>query len=95
MVTWLTGLGHEKLNVEMQRTYGNRMVVLKIPKSGGVRTLFCNSPFPMRLRCSLGVIQVVELDTAYRERVHQYQLHTYFYGHVLEPPAGNKFESIF
>ncbi|KAI0063438.1 Clp1-domain-containing protein [Artomyces pyxidatus] len=29
-------LGHEKLNVEMQRTYGNRMTVVKIPKSGGV-----------------------------------------------------------
>ncbi|KAH9930627.1 uncharacterized protein B0H18DRAFT_992607 [Fomitopsis serialis] len=28
-------VGHEKLNVEMQRTYGNRMAVLKIPKSGG------------------------------------------------------------
>jgi len=29
-------VGHEKLNVEMQRTYGNRMTVVKIPKSGGV-----------------------------------------------------------
>ncbi|KAI0748375.1 Pre-mRNA cleavage complex II protein Clp1-domain-containing protein [Daedaleopsis nitida] len=29
-------VGHEKLNMEMQRTYGNRMIVLKIPKSGGV-----------------------------------------------------------
>ena len=29
-------VGHEKLNVEMQRTYGNRMAVVKIPKSGGV-----------------------------------------------------------
>ncbi|KAI0031721.1 Clp1-domain-containing protein [Vararia minispora EC-137] len=29
-------VGHEKLNVEMQRTYGNRMSVVKIPKSGGV-----------------------------------------------------------
>ena len=33
-------------------------------------------------------MQVVELDAAYRERVHQYQLHTYFYGHVLQPPPG-------
>ena len=32
-------VGHEKLNVEMQRTYGNRMTVVKIPKSGGVRIL--------------------------------------------------------
>ncbi|TBU35506.1 hypothetical protein BD311DRAFT_772602 [Dichomitus squalens] len=59
-------VGHEKLNVEMQRTYGNRMAVLKIAKSGGV----------------------VELDAAYRERVHKYQLHTYFYGHVMQPPPG-------
>ncbi|PIL24408.1 hypothetical protein GSI_14162 [Ganoderma sinense ZZ0214-1] len=59
-------VGHEKLNVEMQRTYGNRMAVLKIAKSGGV----------------------VELDAAYRERIHKYQLHTYFYGHVIEPPVG-------
>ncbi|VDB82835.1 unnamed protein product [Peniophora sp. CBMAI 1063] len=29
-------VGHEKLNVEMQRTFGNRMHVVKIPKSGGV-----------------------------------------------------------
>ncbi|KAI0006202.1 Pre-mRNA cleavage complex II protein Clp1-domain-containing protein [Russula compacta] len=28
-------VGHEKLNVEMQRTYGNRITVVKIPKSGG------------------------------------------------------------
>jgi len=31
-------VGHEKLNAEMQRTYGNRMTVVKIPKSGGVCT---------------------------------------------------------
>jgi polyribonucleotide 5'-hydroxyl-kinase len=38
-------VGHEKLNVEMQRLYGNRIVVAKIPKSGGVRTLrFLVSP---------------------------------------------------
>ncbi|KAI0797538.1 hypothetical protein C8Q75DRAFT_738679 [Abortiporus biennis] len=29
-------VGHEKLNVEMQRTYGNNISVVKIPKSGGV-----------------------------------------------------------
>ncbi|KAI0950043.1 Cleavage polyadenylation factor subunit clp1 [Taiwanofungus camphoratus] len=29
-------VGHEKLNVEMQRMYGNRIAVVKIPKSGGV-----------------------------------------------------------
>ncbi|KAI0672749.1 Pre-mRNA cleavage complex II protein Clp1-domain-containing protein [Trametes maxima] len=59
-------VGHEKLNVEMQRTYGSRMAVVKIPKSGGV----------------------VELDSAYRERVHKYQLHNYFYGHLIEAPPG-------
>lgn len=32
-------VGHEKLNVEMQRAYGNRIVVVKVPKSGGVSTL--------------------------------------------------------
>ncbi|KAI0780453.1 Pre-mRNA cleavage complex II protein Clp1-domain-containing protein [Trametes elegans] len=59
-------VGHEKLNVEMQRTYGSRITVVKIPKSGGV----------------------VELDSAYRERVHKYQFHNYFYGHLIEPPPG-------
>ncbi|KAJ8523094.1 hypothetical protein ONZ45_g369 [Pleurotus djamor] len=29
-------VGHEKLNVEMQRTYGSQLTVVKIPKSGGV-----------------------------------------------------------
>ena len=29
-------VGHEKLNVEMQRAYSTRMAVVKIPKSGGV-----------------------------------------------------------
>ncbi|KAI6127761.1 Pre-mRNA cleavage complex II protein Clp1-domain-containing protein [Pisolithus croceorrhizus] len=29
-------VGHEKLNVEMQRLYGNQLTVVKIPKSGGV-----------------------------------------------------------
>ncbi|KAI9069980.1 hypothetical protein FKP32DRAFT_1663111 [Trametes sanguinea] len=59
-------VGHEKLNVEMQRMYGNRMAVVKIPKSGGV----------------------VELEQAYRERVHKYQLHNYFYGCLIEAPPG-------
>ncbi|KAG7448081.1 uncharacterized protein BT62DRAFT_930162 [Guyanagaster necrorhizus] len=59
-------VGHEKLNVEMQRTYGSLLTVVKIPKSGGV----------------------VELDHGYRERVHSYQMHTYMYGQVIQPPAG-------
>ena len=37
---------------------------------------------------SFPIRQVVELDAAYRERVHKYQIHTYFYGHVIEPPYG-------
>jgi polyribonucleotide 5'-hydroxyl-kinase len=32
--------------------------------------------------------QVVELDHLYRERVHNYQLHTYMYGQIIPPPAG-------
>ncbi|KAJ7685464.1 Pre-mRNA cleavage complex II protein Clp1-domain-containing protein [Mycena polygramma] len=59
-------VGHEKLNVEMQRTYASKLTVVKIPKSGGV----------------------VELDHLYRERVHNYQLHTYMYGQVIPPPPG-------
>ncbi|CDO76431.1 hypothetical protein BN946_scf184781.g8 [Trametes cinnabarina] len=59
-------VGHEKLNVEMQRMYSNRMAVVKIPKSGGV----------------------VELDQPYRERVHKYQFHNYFYGYLIDAPSG-------
>ncbi|KAF9469333.1 Pre-mRNA cleavage complex II protein Clp1-domain-containing protein [Collybia nuda] len=59
-------VGHEKLNVEMQRTYGAHLTVVKIPKSGGV----------------------VELDHGYRERVHNYQLHTYMYGQIIQAPPG-------
>ncbi|KAJ6502225.1 Pre-mRNA cleavage complex II protein Clp1-domain-containing protein [Mycena sanguinolenta] len=59
-------VGHEKLNVEMQRTYAKQVTVVKIPKSGGV----------------------VELDHLYRERVHNYQLHSYFYGQIIPPPSG-------
>lgn len=29
-------VGHEKLNVEMQRAYSSYVTVVKIPKSGGV-----------------------------------------------------------
>ncbi|KAF7295436.1 mRNA cleavage and polyadenylation factor CLP1 [Mycena indigotica] len=59
-------VGHEKLNVELQRAYGSQITVVKVPKSGGV----------------------VELDYLYRERVHKSQLHAYFYGQVIPPPAG-------
>lgn len=59
-------VGHEKLHVEMQRTYASRLTVVKIPKSGGV----------------------VELEHAYRERVHDYQIHTYLYGQRILAPAG-------
>ncbi|KAI0302220.1 Pre-mRNA cleavage complex II protein Clp1-domain-containing protein [Russula brevipes] len=40
-------VGHEKLNFEMQRTYGNRMTVVKIPKSGGVVEL--DAPYRQRV----------------------------------------------
>lgn len=32
--------------------------------------------------------QVVELDHSYRERVRNYQLHTYMYGEKIDPPPG-------
>ncbi len=49
-------VGHEKLNVEMQRTYGNRMTVVKIPKSGGVcifylGLIYSSVPFFFTLTC--------------------------------------------
>jgi len=59
-------VGHEKLNAEMQKTYGSHITVVKIPKSGGV----------------------VELDAAYRSRIHKYQMHSYMYGERLSPPPG-------
>jgi len=31
---------------------------------------------------------VVEVDTAYCERVTNYQIHSYMYGQVIKPPAG-------
>ncbi|KAG6856453.1 Cleavage polyadenylation factor subunit clp1 [Tephrocybe sp. NHM501043] len=80
-------VGHEKLNVEMQRTYGSQLTVVKIPKSGGVRTLFY-LPRPAFLFLIHDHIQVVDLDHAYRERVHNLQLHTYMYGQIIAPPPG-------
>ncbi|KAF8511121.1 Pre-mRNA cleavage complex II protein Clp1-domain-containing protein [Hysterangium stoloniferum] len=59
-------IGHEKLNVEMRREFGNVLSVVKIPKSGGV----------------------VDLEFAYRSRVHSLQLHSYLYGQSLPLPAG-------
>jgi polyribonucleotide 5'-hydroxyl-kinase len=38
-------VGHEKLNVEMQRLYGSSLNIVKIPKSGGV----CSPPILPRL----------------------------------------------
>ena len=35
-----------------------------------------------------GRMQVVEVDHSYRERVHNYELHTYMYGQIIHPPAG-------
>lgn len=78
-------VGHEKLNVEMQRTYGHRMTVVKIPKSGGVCAVFGLTCFLLLMSRRL---QAVELDLQYRQRVHAQQLHTYFYGQVTAPPRG-------
>ena len=78
-------VGHEKLNVEMQRTYGNRITVVKIPKSGGVCAF---APHMFSVSHVTSGSQVVELDTQYRQRVHAQQLHTYFYGQVTAPPRG-------
>ena len=80
-------VGHEKLNVEMQRTYGNRMTVVKIPKSGGVCALSWDSRVSV-LSPTRRPFQVVELDVQYRQRVHAQQLHTYFYGQTIAPPRG-------
>ena len=63
------------------------MAVLKIAKSGGVRVLQQSKTRVVLTKVSR-FEQVVELDAAYRERVHKYQIHTYFYGHVIEPPYG-------
>lgn len=80
-------VGHEKLNVEMQRTYGTRMTVVKIPKSGGV-----GAPGAVIVAVSTDTssvpVQVVELDVPYRQRVHAQQIHTYMYGQVVPPPRG-------
>jgi len=63
-------IGHEKLNVEMQRLFAQSassrrsIAVLKIPKSGGV----------------------VDLDDLYRSRVLSYQIRTYFYGPLVHLP---------
>ncbi|PPQ93281.1 hypothetical protein CVT25_015279 [Psilocybe cyanescens] len=65
-ISMIVVVGHEKLNVEVQRTYGSLLSVVKIPKSGGV----------------------VEVDYSYRERVRNYEMHTYMYGQVIHPPAG-------
>lgn len=75
-------VGHEKLNVEMQRAYGANITVVKIPKSGGVGHLRSKKVYIL-IRP-----QVVEIDQAYRDRVINYQLYTYFYGHIIKPPTG-------
>ncbi|KAL1668606.1 hypothetical protein GGF50DRAFT_96568 [Schizophyllum commune] len=52
-----------------------------------ISTSRCNAPTARSSQWSR-YQRVVELDAAYRERVHKYQMHTYFYGHVLHPPPG-------
>lgn len=89
-------VGHEKLNVEMQRTYGNRMTVVKIPKSGGVCICSFLASSIIGSVCSLLTCgrQVVELDVHYRQRVHAQQVHTYFYGQTTTLPPGLSITSI-
>jgi polyribonucleotide 5'-hydroxyl-kinase len=40
LVNVILVVGHEKLNVEMQRAYGASLTIVKIPKSGGVSQCF-------------------------------------------------------
>ncbi len=44
VVNMILVVGHDKLHVEMQRTYGSLLSVVKVPKSGGVRILL-STPF--------------------------------------------------
>jgi polyribonucleotide 5'-hydroxyl-kinase len=83
LVNVILVVGHEKLNVEMQRAYGASLTIVKIPKSGGV-----SQYFPVTVFILQPLLQVVELDHAYRERVHNCQLHTYMYGQIIPPPPG-------
>jgi len=91
-------VGHEKLNVEMQRIYGSRMTVVKSPnRVVYVYTLTCSflafiygPVLSLLTRCW----QVVELDVHYRQRVHVQQLHTYFYGQTIAPPPALSITSI-
>ena len=77
-------VGHEKLNVEMQRTYGKYITVVKIPKSGGV----CLFTRVVYVQWFTSLLQVAERDGLYRLRVHKYQMHSYFYGERFSPPPG-------
>ena len=40
------------------------------------------------LHTYIPVIQVVELDVQYRQRVHAQQIYAYMYGQVITPPRG-------
>ena len=88
LVNIIVVVGHEKLNVEMQRLFGTytstnpNITIVKIPKSGGVG--LCSSP--PRFVILTMIVQVVEIDHAYRERLHAHQLRTYFYGTTLFLP---------
>jgi polyribonucleotide 5'-hydroxyl-kinase len=46
LVNVILVVGHERLSVEMQRTFGERCTVVKVPKSGGVCHISsCPRPF--------------------------------------------------
>lgn len=57
-------VGHEKLSVEMQRTYEKRMKVIKVPKSGGVCIL-------LDLTLPVSNIQSSRLRTSMRSIVRE------------------------
>ncbi|KAF8323070.1 Clp1-domain-containing protein [Clavulina sp. PMI_390] len=73
-VNMIVVVGHERLHVEMQRLFG--------AYSGSDTGITI-----VKVPKSGGV---VELDEAYRERVHTHQLRSYFYGTPLYLPKGMK-----
>ena len=50
LVNVILVVGHEKLNVEMQRTYGAHLTIVKIPKSGGVSRRSANIVSPHEIQ---------------------------------------------
>ncbi|KAI9446249.1 hypothetical protein H4582DRAFT_1904620 [Lactarius indigo] len=78
-------VGHEKLNVEMQRTYGSRMTVVKIPKSGGVRApgVIYRRALHLYPRPGRRTRRAISTSASTLK-----QIYTYMYGQVVTPPRG-------